>query len=174
MTIAGSSTPSSGGEHLIPHWLEMHAHRHGREPALHGLQVGIGTLVALALYEMWLETEPKNWQLPKDEPHPSEQAKGLERRYGAMAERVLTEFSAKWLTRERAEQALQKLATHWDGLRERLNQLRMLLALSTATDDRWRCHPSQRNWRFFGPPAGKPSCTPVKSIAAGQFWTPLF
>ncbi len=128
MTIAGSSTPSSGGEHLISHWLEMQAYRQGREPALHGLQVGIGTLVALALYEMWLETEPKDWRLPKDEPPPSERTKELEQRYGAMTERVLTEFSAKWLTRERAEQAVQKLAAHWDELREQLNRMRMPLA----------------------------------------------
>ncbi len=127
MTIAGSSTPSSGGEHLISHWLEMRAYQQGHEPALHGLQVGIGTLVALALYEMWLETEPKDWRLPKDEPLPSERSKELEQRYGAMTERVLTEFSAKWLARERAERAVQKLAAHWDKLREQLNRMRMPL-----------------------------------------------
>jgi len=119
MTIAGSSTPSSGAEHLISHWLEMKAVNEGREPALHGLQVGVGTLVALTLYEMLLETKLNDWQPNEGELRPPEERKSeFATRYGGIAERVLSEFSAKWLSRERAEQARQKLAENWERVKE--------------------------------------------------------
>lgn len=119
MTIAGSSTPSSGAEHLISHWLEMKAISEGKEPALHGLQVGVGTLVALTVYEMLLETEPRDWLPTEDELRTPDLRKDeFESRYGAISERVLTEFSAKWLSRERAEEAREKLAKNWERVRE--------------------------------------------------------
>jgi glycerol-1-phosphate dehydrogenase [NAD(P)+] len=119
MTIAGSSTPSSGAEHLISHWLEMRAVSEGEEPALHGLQVGIGTLIALTIYEMLLETKPSDWR-PLDEQFcpPDERKDEFSSRYGAIAEKVLTEFSAKWLSRERAEEAVAKLASNWERVKE--------------------------------------------------------
>ncbi|MCS7265521.1 MAG: sn-glycerol-1-phosphate dehydrogenase [Armatimonadetes bacterium] len=119
MTIAGSSMPSSGAEHLISHWLEMKAISEGKEPALHGLQVGIGTLVALTVYEMLLETEPSDWRPTENELlNPDESKTEFESRYGAIAERVLSEFSAKWLSRERANEARQRLKENWGRIRE--------------------------------------------------------
>ncbi len=118
MTIAGSSTPSSGAEHLISHWLEMKALSEGKEPALHGFQVGIGTLIALTIYEMLLETKPKDWKPTEDEVvKPDERKAEFELRYGAIAEKVLSEFSAKWLSKGRAEEARQKLAANWEQLK---------------------------------------------------------
>jgi len=55
MAMAGSSSPASGGEHLISHYWDMTAHGYGRESDLHGRQVAIGTLLAITLYEMLLE-----------------------------------------------------------------------------------------------------------------------
>jgi len=49
MAVAGTSSPASGGEHLISHFLDMVAdHEPGgpRVPALHGEQVGVGTAIA--------------------------------------------------------------------------------------------------------------------------------
>lgn len=52
MVLAGSSSPASGGEHMISHYLDMESHALGREPfAYHGLQVGVGVTVAAAIYE---------------------------------------------------------------------------------------------------------------------------
>ena len=53
MAVAGSSSPASGGEHLISHYLDMtaaHAPGGRREPALHGEQVGVATRVSTRLY----------------------------------------------------------------------------------------------------------------------------
>ncbi len=121
MTIAGSSTPSSGGEHLLSHWWDMQAQRHHRHPALHGLQVGIGTLVALALYDLLLSTEPNDWHPTSDERRPpSERVDEFVERYGEKAEAVMAEFAAKWLSAERAESVRTKMAANWDEWRERL------------------------------------------------------
>ncbi|NSW57767.1 MAG: sn-glycerol-1-phosphate dehydrogenase [Armatimonadetes bacterium] len=52
MAMAGSSSPASGGEHLLSHYWDMTAAARGRKPDLHGRQVAIGTLLAARLYEL--------------------------------------------------------------------------------------------------------------------------
>ena len=47
MALAGTSAPASGSEHLISHYWDMEAHcQHQPVRALHGTQVGIGTLLS--------------------------------------------------------------------------------------------------------------------------------
>jgi len=55
MSIAGSSRPCSGAEHLFGHALDVTAPR----PALHGEQVGVGTIMCSYLHGA-------NWQLIRD------------------------------------------------------------------------------------------------------------
>jgi len=55
MSIAGSSRPCSGAEHLFSHALTMTAPR----PALHGEQVGVGTIMCAYLHGA-------NWQLIRE------------------------------------------------------------------------------------------------------------
>ena len=49
MSMAGSSAPASGGEHLLSHFFDMREPITGRTPELHGLQVGMGILLSTAL-----------------------------------------------------------------------------------------------------------------------------
>ncbi len=52
MVLAGSSSPASGGEHMISHYLDMESHLLGREPySYHGIQVGIGVTISAGIYE---------------------------------------------------------------------------------------------------------------------------
>ena len=51
MSLAGSSSPASGGEHLLSHFLDMREPITGRVPELHVLQVGIGILLSTACYQ---------------------------------------------------------------------------------------------------------------------------
>ena len=52
MLIAGKSSPASGGEHLISHFLDMYVHQKKQEIfAYHGLQVGIGILISSLIYD---------------------------------------------------------------------------------------------------------------------------
>jgi glycerol-1-phosphate dehydrogenase [NAD(P)+] len=46
MSIAGSSRPASGSEHMFSHALDMIA----KKPALHGEQVGVGTIMMMYLH----------------------------------------------------------------------------------------------------------------------------
>lgn len=50
MVIAGSSRPASGAEHHMSHYLEMDFLRRGKRIPLHGVKVGLGTMVSLYLY----------------------------------------------------------------------------------------------------------------------------
>jgi glycerol-1-phosphate dehydrogenase [NAD(P)+] len=54
MSIAGSTRPASGSEHLIAHAIDLVANY----PALHGEEVGIGTIIALYLHG-------RNWRKVK-------------------------------------------------------------------------------------------------------------
>jgi glycerol-1-phosphate dehydrogenase [NAD(P)+] len=58
MSIAGTSRPCSGAEHLFSHALSMIAPK----PALHGEQVGVGTIMCAYLHSA-------NWQLIKEVLH---------------------------------------------------------------------------------------------------------
>jgi glycerol-1-phosphate dehydrogenase [NAD(P)+] len=67
MTIAGTSFPASGGEHLISHALDMTAPPQGLKHDYHGRQVGLGTIFACALYEKILALEKPCFQLQTEE-----------------------------------------------------------------------------------------------------------
>ena len=60
MTMVGTSAPASGGEHLLSHVLDMTADIDNQGHSLHGLQVGLGTIFASALYERILSS--LSWQ----------------------------------------------------------------------------------------------------------------
>ncbi len=57
MTMAGTSAPASGGEHMLSHTLDMMWLVDGIEHDMHGRQVGLGTIFASALYEKLLAIE---------------------------------------------------------------------------------------------------------------------
>ena len=50
MAECGNSRPASGSEHHLSHFLEMDFARRGEKIPMHGIKVGIGTLVAIELY----------------------------------------------------------------------------------------------------------------------------
>ena len=52
MSIAGSSRPCSGAEHLFSHALDYLAEVHGFKPAHHGEQVGVGSILMAYLHGM--------------------------------------------------------------------------------------------------------------------------
>ena len=50
MSIVNQTAPVSGWEHVLSHFLDLTAAHDGREPALHGAQVGVGTLISGRAY----------------------------------------------------------------------------------------------------------------------------
>ena len=57
MAFAGNSRPASGLEHYFSHVWEMQALQHGKSSDLHGIQVGVGTLLVLWLYDHVLDID---------------------------------------------------------------------------------------------------------------------
>ena len=51
MVISGNSRPASGAEHHMSHFLEVYFLRRGEHIPLHGVKVGLGTLVSLHMYK---------------------------------------------------------------------------------------------------------------------------
>lgn len=51
MSYAGNSRPASGAEHHISHFWEMVFMRQNRKPVLHGIKVGVATLVIFRFYD---------------------------------------------------------------------------------------------------------------------------
>lgn len=58
MLMAGSSSPASGGEHLISHYIDMKSALNGTPHDLHGAQVGVATLHCLRLWEKVIALDP--------------------------------------------------------------------------------------------------------------------
>lgn len=58
MLAAGSSSPASGGEHLISHYIDMKEALYGTPNDLHGVQVGVGAIHCLRLWEKVLALDP--------------------------------------------------------------------------------------------------------------------
>lgn len=109
MSIAGSSRPCSGAEHLFSHALGMVA----PQPALHGEQVGVGTIMCAYLHGA-------NWQLIKDVLHKigaptNARGLGIDNKYVVKAMTIAhkirpdryTILGEKGLTREAAERVAQ-------------------------------------------------------------------
>jgi glycerol-1-phosphate dehydrogenase [NAD(P)+] len=109
MSIAGSSRPCSGAEHLFSHALDVTA----PHPALHGEQVGVGTIMCAYLHGA-------NWQIIRDvlrtigAPTNGREL-GIEREYVIKALTIAHEIrpdrytilGEKGLTREAAERVAQ-------------------------------------------------------------------
>lgn len=113
MTMAGSSAPASGGEHLLSHTLDMIADVHGREHNMHGAQVALGTIVSAAIYEELLKIDrPTFTNLPDN----------IDTRFwsdSAVAKSVGRQYEAK---KEQLETVRSKLSQQdaWETLKAKL------------------------------------------------------
>ena len=115
MTMAGTSSPASGGEHMISHVLDMTAAIHDVPHDYHGRQVGLGTIFACALYERVLALDTPRFQLRVE---PTDEA------YWQSLTSVVEEEHA--LKRRKAERAVKRLCAEpdlWDNLRTELKPM---------------------------------------------------
>lgn len=109
MTMAGTSSPASGGEHMVSHVLDMTAAVENIRHDYHGRQVGLGTLLACALYERVLRLEAPKFH---DHSEPTDAA------YWKSLTPIVEEEHV--LKRGKAQRAVARLrqAGTWDHLRE--------------------------------------------------------
>ncbi len=111
MAEAGNSRPASGAEHHISHYLEMWFVAQKKRVPLHGIKVGLGTLVSAYLYEA-LERDgvafrgaEETYRAAKMIPPPDELVRTLQR-LGAPVR-----FSALGISRELFREAVSRAHT---------------------------------------------------------------
>ena len=114
MTMAETSSPSSGAEHLVSHSLDMMSSLDGVKHDLHGRQVGVGTILASELYRRVLAVE---------QPQLVEPVERIDRDFwGRLADVVEEQYLQKV---PRLHQAVEMLAQPgtWDRLREAISPM---------------------------------------------------
>ncbi len=124
MAVAGSSSPASGGEHLISHYWDMMAPHDGREKELHGLQVAIGTLLTATLYQSLQNLEPRDIDidaLAADREQTLESyLEDLKKRQPELFDAIKDEAAKKFMLPDAYALHLRKLLGNWDTIWETL------------------------------------------------------
>jgi glycerol-1-phosphate dehydrogenase [NAD(P)+] len=114
-SMAGTSSPASGGEHVISHCLDMMSSLDRRPHDLHGRQVGVGTVVAAALYEEVMRLErPRFRDLSSDTDGPF---------WGRLTPAVDEPHARKKQKVARAVEAFQGDGNRWSEAREQLRPM---------------------------------------------------
>ncbi len=113
MSVAGSSAPASGGEHLISHVLDMREVITGRQPQLHGLQVGAGIILSAVCYDKLASLDASDLT-PGGESRFETDAERIPGDWGPLADEVKKQFLKK---RERLLRFDTLLPQHWDQLK---------------------------------------------------------
>ncbi len=109
MTMAETSSPASGGEHLVSHTLDMMSSLDGVPHDLHGRQVGIGTVLASEIYRRVISLESPDF---------SRASMDIDKEFwGVLGDRIEAQYALKV---KRLQKAIEILShgDSWDLLRE--------------------------------------------------------
>lgn len=120
MSLAGSSAPASGGEHLVSHFWDMREPLTGREPELHGLQVGVGIILSTACYRRLGQLNKTNLA-PQAAPVFAATAARIAEIWGAYADEVAKQFHNKQAALLQFDTLLPQ---HWEKLQSLFRQVR--------------------------------------------------
>jgi glycerol-1-phosphate dehydrogenase [NAD(P)+] len=121
MTIAGTSSPASGGEHLVSHYWDMVNLASGRRLRLHGAQVGVASVAMNALFGQLLTIHLGATPF-EPSPSPAAARANLEKSFGPLTDAVWPHWQAK--LGARCERDLERLAEHETRIK---TEIRLLL-----------------------------------------------
>ncbi|MGD9200535.1 MAG: sn-glycerol-1-phosphate dehydrogenase [Chitinispirillia bacterium] len=124
MKMAGSSSPASGGEHLISHFWDMTADQEGRVEGYHGEQVGVATIVSSSLYEYLRNLLPQDIKISaiiKNRPNLQDLKQEITGYFGENAHLVSTEFLKKYYTNGQLEVELSYIRENWYDIWNKLD-----------------------------------------------------
>ena len=119
MAYVGHSRPASGLDHYFSHCWEMIALSKGEECDLHGIQVGIGTLLALKIYERIKTLKPDmDRAIAAADSFDSEAWEAnLRRVFGDTAEDIIKmELKAQKNERQARLQRAKRIIDNWDEI----------------------------------------------------------
>jgi glycerol-1-phosphate dehydrogenase [NAD(P)+] len=126
MKLAGSSSPASGGEHLISHLWDMTAAFEGRVEGFHGAQVGVATIVTAALYEHLKAVSPDDidpMRLVATRPSLEEELAVIREMHKNFAPEVAAEYRRKRPSDEALQERLVFLKDNWALLFQELKDV---------------------------------------------------
>lgn len=129
MVVGGSSAPASGGEHLVSHYIDgKREWRQGRSLAqrLHGLQVGVTTLLMTQLYEQLLSLSDSDIDpvaIARGYPSLEEEEVTIRRFYGSSAEAALEQFRSKYQPWDVKSAEIGLLVEKWEAIRASLRDI---------------------------------------------------
>ncbi len=138
MSVAGSSSPASGGEHLISHYIDMTAHSFDLPFDFHGCQVGVGTLTSAHIYERLQALDPSTIDidaLTNNLMSWDDYSKVLEERFGILYKAVAKHAELAYPTPEVYRARLTKLVAQWD---EVIAAIRQTLRTRQSIEDELR------------------------------------
>ena len=136
MSFAGTSRPASGLEHYFSHMWEMMAGERHTHADLHGIQVGVGTLETLKLYD-WIKTltpDRDKAMAAMEAFDPEKWAQMVNRIFGSTAPQILAiEEKVHKNDPAKHRQRLDRIVEHWDEIlgfiREELPQTQQMSQL---------------------------------------------
>jgi len=120
MSLAGSSAPASGGEHLISHFFDMRESLTGIKPNLHGLQVGAGVVLSAVCYQKLADLEEKELKKSAKKTFEAD-ARKIPSIWGNLASEVEKQFENK---RDRLLQFDSALPVNWRKLQPLFGKVR--------------------------------------------------
>lgn len=125
MSVAGSSSPASGGEHLISHFIDMTGHAFDLPCDFHGCQVGVGTLTTAFLYERLMALTPADIDIEacvdRLQSWPEYRALLVER-FGPLFEAVVKHAELAYPTADVLRARLTRLVKDWDHVMGSVSQ----------------------------------------------------
>ena len=120
MSYAGFSRPASGLEHYFSHMWEMMALDRGNDYELHGIQVGVGTLISFKLYDEIRKIKPSREVAEKfiNEFSNDEWEKQIRNIYGQAAETVIKQEHTIFHKNDKDRHAvrLTKILDGWNDI----------------------------------------------------------
>jgi len=137
MSYAGSSRPASGLEHYFSHLWEMMALDRGVPYELHGIQVGIGTLLGLRVFDMIRTMTPdKEKALAFVQNFDTDKWEGEMRRiFGSAGDELIRQEYEILHNNDKTahKERLERIIAHWDDIqqiiREELPETEKIVAL---------------------------------------------
>ncbi|MBO4887889.1 MAG: iron-containing alcohol dehydrogenase [Firmicutes bacterium] len=119
MTLVGTSRPASGQEHYFSHCWEMMAIARGEEYDLHGIYVGVGTILALRILEKLITLHPtlEHAEAAAELFNEAAWETRLRRVFGQTAESFIAlEKKTQKNEKTRRMQRVRKILENWDEL----------------------------------------------------------
>ena len=119
MAVVGTSSPASGGEHLLSHYWDMTRLRDGRPLNLHGAQVGFASLMIDDLYRRIVELDFSCVRFVPN-PSPEQALHEVMEVFGGLAPAVWPQWQAK--LEARTADDLKHLAAHETAIKEEIER----------------------------------------------------